>query len=133
MSSASGWIKSYGGSQDDRANAIFVDSNDANVFVIGSSSSVSNLQSELFVSKFSKDGEMLYYQQIGCKTDDNGVSLTMDRYNTSIYAYGSSTCYRASSSAISNNRELALFKMSATNLGIFWGTYIGTQYDDDAS
>ena len=85
------WIKQYGSSSNDRANAIASDTN-GNIYLAGYSEgsmpSNNNLgKTDIFITKFDSKGNLLWTKQIGTPSVDVAHGISIDE-NNNIYVVG---------------------------------------------
>ena len=58
----------YGGTGDEYANGLLVNYMDSSVFIIGTSTSITQLGYEIFYANIDKNGTVISYKQQGCQS-----------------------------------------------------------------
>lgn len=96
------WTRVFTGTGNNSTNSIKVDSLD-NVFVLGSFADslfigndtiVSRGSNDVYLAKLNKQGELLWYKQLGTSNNDDPGSLTIDKQgNVYLFAFGSEGDY----------------------------------------
>lgn len=85
------WVKQFGSTAEDVANEIALDKN-GNIYLVGNTSGSLNGtylggETDVFVAKLDRNGELLWTLQNGTSGDDNAEGVAVDK-NGNIYATG---------------------------------------------
>jgi len=112
------WQKVIGGADDDRANAIKIDSMN-NIYVVGLEKSQSNGNSDCFVFKLNTAGELQWQKAIGGTSGDSSLDLTIG-INNDIYVIG------GQASSTHGSFDFAIIKMDSSG-EIVWQRAIGDE------
>src|ERR1051325_5802598 len=129
------WARGAGGSENDEVNAIAVDLA-GNILIAGSFSSTNALfgtislksqgNTDVFVAKYSPDGEALWATRIGGSRDDNGYGMGVDGqgFSTVVGSFNGTAGFG------STNLQTAAFDAFVTRLDptgtVIWARQVGT-------
>ncbi len=107
------WNKTWGGTNDDIANAINIDEK-GNIYITGKTRSYGSGGFDVFLLKYNISGDFKYSKYWGAEYDDVAVSLDFDSGNN-IY--------------IAGNRQNMIILLKYNEIGTLLKTYVFGQYD----
>jgi hypothetical protein len=90
---AEDWTHTWGGSADDRANSIAMDSN-GNIYSTGSTRSFGAGGADVLLLKYDPSGSLLWSKTWGGFADDNGIAIKVDGIGN-VYVAGSTASFGA--------------------------------------
>jgi hypothetical protein len=137
------WHTFLGSSRDDESNGIDLDVSD-NIYVIGRSKDTwgspltskagTNTSSDILLIKLSNSGALTWHDFIGSSYTDYGKDIVIDVSNN-IYITGASR-YNWGTPIVSKDNndthsDAFLAKVSSTDGGITWNTFMGSTASDD--
>ena len=117
--------RQFGTAEDDEGHYIICDEED-NVFVVGSTFGLLGATQEggrdIFLAKYTADGELLWLKQFGSDQDDQGVHVALDK-DGNVYVAGGTTGLMGKEAL--GKQDGVITKLNSAG-EILWNTQFGT-------